>query len=72
MILMKSPAYIRFRMISIAVLGVFCVYAALSSRFVRPSHTQHDALIINAALSLFGLACFVQAHFLKRELKART
>ncbi|MCU1322409.1 MAG: hypothetical protein JWM43_2058 [Acidobacteriaceae bacterium] len=65
---MNNRGLLKFRLVVITLLGVGCTLAAATSHFVHPTQTPQAALITNALIGLFGIACFVQAYVLQREL----
>ncbi len=68
---MKSRGFIKFRQMTITLLGVFCLLAALTSHFVQLTQTRQAAILINSFMAFFGIACFAQAYVLQSELNTR-
>ena len=67
---MNSVGLTKFRVAAISLLGVFCISGSFSSRFVHPWQTPHASLAKNIFITLFGVACFIQAYVLRSELNS--
>lgn len=67
---MKNRGLLTLRLLVSLLFGMSCIFAALTSHFVRPTHTHSAAVVINGFLLFFGAAGFVQAYVLQRNLIA--